>query len=216
MTIDALSAGLTIRRSSYRSATARPAATPPASRTAGASSLDALLALGPQGVNHRGLRLPLVGWLPRPCGRAGGDGDRRRRARRRSLERPGAWLPRPPRRGPHDRRAEARRDPRRRPARHAEALRGAPRRRSPRTSGTSSTRSPAARSRRTSSPRCPLRAPLLPAAVLLPCDLREMTMLGDAGSNVLGGLLGLSSVGRLTERRQMDCDRRPRLPQPPR
>jgi glucosyl-3-phosphoglycerate synthase len=46
----------------------------------------------------------------------------------------------------------------------------------------------------------PLRAPLLPAAVLLPCDLREMTMLGDAGSNVLGGLLGLRSVGRLTGR----------------
>jgi hypothetical protein len=29
-----------------------------------------------------------------------------------------------------------------------------------------------------------------------------MTMLGDAGSNVLGGLLGLRSVGRLTGRRQ--------------
>ena len=27
-------------------------------------------------------------------------------------------------------------------------------------------------------------------------------MLGDAGSNVLGGLLGLRSVGRLTERRR--------------
>ena len=27
-----------------------------------------------------------------------------------------------------------------------------------------------------------------------------MVMLGDAGSNVLGGLLGLSSVGRLTGR----------------
>ena len=48
----------------------------------------------------------------------------------------------------------------------------------------------------------PLRAPLLPAAVLLPCDCREMTMLGDAGSNVLGGLVGLRSVGRLTERRR--------------
>lgn len=43
-------------------------------------------------------------------------------------------------------------------------------------------------------------APLLPAAVLLPCDCREMTMLGDAGSNVLGGLVGLRSVGRLTAR----------------
>jgi glucosyl-3-phosphoglycerate synthase len=45
-----------------------------------------------------------------------------------------------------------------------------------------------------------LRAPLLPAVVLLPYDLREMAMLGDAGANALGGLLGLRSVGRLTGR----------------
>ena len=46
----------------------------------------------------------------------------------------------------------------------------------------------------------PLRAPLGLSVVLLPYDLREMTMLGDAGSNALGALLGLSSVDRLTER----------------
>jgi hypothetical protein len=46
----------------------------------------------------------------------------------------------------------------------------------------------------------PLRAPLGLAVLLAPYDLREMTMLGDAGSNCLGALLGLRSVSRLTER----------------
>ena len=45
-----------------------------------------------------------------------------------------------------------------------------------------------------------LRAPLGLAVLITPYDLREMTMLGDAGSNSLGALLGLRSVGRLTGR----------------
>ena len=46
----------------------------------------------------------------------------------------------------------------------------------------------------------PLGAPLLPAVMLAPYDLREMAMLGDSGSNALGALLGLSSVDRFTGR----------------
>ena len=48
----------------------------------------------------------------------------------------------------------------------------------------------------------PLRAPKGIAVLLLPYDLREMAMLGDSGSNTLGAVLGLRSVGMLTERQR--------------
>jgi Glycosyl transferase family 2 len=46
----------------------------------------------------------------------------------------------------------------------------------------------------------PARAYVPVAVMLAPYDLREMTMLGDAGSNALGAVLGYGSVARLTAR----------------
>ena len=44
------------------------------------------------------------------------------------------------------------------------------------------------------------RGAALAAVLLTPYDLREMTMLGDGGSNALGAVLGLDSVERFTGR----------------
>ena len=49
------------------------------------------------------------------------------------------------------------------------------------------------------------RGALAVAVLLAPYDHREMTMLGDAGSNAFGAVLGLESVRRLTGLRRMSA-----------
>jgi hypothetical protein len=201
MTIDALSAGLTMREVELPVAHRHTGRDIAGFAHRGRQLLDVLLALGPQGANHRGLRLPLVGWT---LGLAGGPAAAAIAAAGLADD---LWS------GP-ERGLRAHLRARRTtgvlklvviPAVGLLATR--------KLSGALLVALAANHWNQldTKPGRAlkaylivagPLRAPLGPAAVLLPCDCREMTMLGDAGSNVLGGLLGLRSVGRLTGRRQ--------------
>jgi hypothetical protein len=199
MTVDALEAGLVVHEVelalSHRT-TGRDAA---GFAHRGRQLVDALLAVGPQAVNHRGLRLPLVGWL---LGLASGPAATAVAAAGLADD---LW-------SGAERGVRAHLRARRTtgvlklvaiPAVGLLATR--------RVSGAllvglaanlwnQLDTKPGRALKAYLVFAVPLRAPLLPAAVLLPCDLRELTMLGDGGSNVLGGLLGLRSVGRLTAR----------------
>jgi hypothetical protein len=199
MTIDALSAGLTIREVELPLGHRATGRDPSGFAHRGRQLLDALFVLGPQGVNHRGLRLPLVGWC---LGLTGGPAATAIAATGLADD---LW-------GGRERGLRAHLRARRTtgvlklvviPAVGLLATR--------KLSGgllvalaanllNQLDTKPGRALKTYLLVAGPLRAPLLPAAVLLPCDLREMTMLGDAGSNVLGGLLGLSSVGWLTGR----------------
>ena len=130
----------------------------------------------------------------------------RDRARGRPLERARARLPRAPARRRDDGHAQARRDPALGALADALAVRRGARRPRGERRSTSSTR---ARARAQGVPARRLlllggrpRRALAVAVLLAPYDHREMTMLGDAGSNALGAVLGLESVRRLTGRRR--------------
>ena len=94
----------------------------------GRQLVDTVLAAGPLAVNHRGLRLPLVGWTLALRREPGSRRHRSDRPRRRPLVGPRARLPTTLARGQDDRRPQARRHPARRAARDAQALGRAPRR----------------------------------------------------------------------------------------
>jgi glucosyl-3-phosphoglycerate synthase len=159
---------------------------------------DALLAAGPLAVNHRGLRLPLVGWTVAvahpsvaPAAAIGMADD--------------AWSG--PERGFRAHLASGR-------TTGVLKLLGIP------LAGLAATRSlsgallvglsanalnqldtkPGRALKAYLVAATAVRAPRGIAVLLLPYDLREMAMLGDAGANALGALLGLNSVGRLTGR----------------
>jgi hypothetical protein len=196
MTIDALRAGLALEEVELdldHRATGRDAA---GFLHRGRQLLDAIVATGPLGINHRGLRLPLVGWATANQGDPGVtlvmlfgflddafSGDERGfrehlRARRTTGALKAVGIP----------------------------LVGLWRTRSLSGALLFALAANFANQLDTRPGRClkayllaagPLRAPLGLAVLLLPYDLAERTMLGDAGSNALGAVLGLKSVDRL-------------------
>jgi Glycosyl transferase family 2 len=195
MTIDAVNAGVTVEEvelSLHHRATGRDAR---GFLHRGRQLLDALLAAGPLRVNYRGARLPLVGWtvaLHEPLITAIGLADDRWSGEERGF------------------------------LEHLRARRttgvlklvGIPLVALTRTRSLSGallvSLSANALNQLDTRPGRALKAylaaaivvdaPLGLAVLLAPYDLREMTMLGDGGSNGLGAMLGLSSVNRFTGR----------------
>jgi hypothetical protein len=161
----------------------------------GRQLVDLLLAVGPLRVNHRGLRLPIVGWVTavhEPVVAAIGLVDDRRSGPERGFR---AHL-------------------RARRTTGVLKLLGIPLYGLARTRslsgavavGLSANALNQLDTRPGRALKCyllaavPLRAPLRLAVLLAPYDLREMAMLGDTGANALGALLGLHSVERVTGR----------------
>jgi hypothetical protein len=162
----------------------------------GRQLLDALLAVGPLAVNHRGLRLPLVGWV------VGVRGDAAVGAVAALGLADDLW-------SGEERGVRAHLSARRTTG--VLKLAGIP------LIGLAATRSlsggllvagcanlvnqldtrPGRAVKAYVVAALALGAPLGVAVLLAPYDLRERVMLGDAGSNALGALLGLKSVERL-------------------
>jgi hypothetical protein len=195
MTIDAARAGLTVREVEidlFHRASGRDAA---GFLHRGRQLRDVLLACGPLALNHRGLRLPVVGWIlavHEPFVAALGLADDLRSGPERGFR---AHL-------------------KRRRTTGILKLLGIPAYALVRTRSVSGallvglsantlnqldTR-PGRALKAYLAAALFLRSPLAIAVLLAPYDLREKVMLGDSGSNALGAMLGLNSVKRFTGR----------------
>jgi glycosyl transferase family 2 len=196
MTVDALRAGLTVEEIELDLEHRPTGRNVEGFAHRGRQLLDTLLAAGPLAVNHRGLRLPLVGWL------AGMRRDGAVTAIAALGLADDVW-------SGQERGIQA----------HLEAgrttgvlkLAGIP------LVGIAATRSlsggllvagcanlmnqldtkPGRALKAYLAAALALGAPLGFAVLLLPYDLRERVMLGDAGSNALGAMVGLKSVERI-------------------
>ena len=199
MTVDALEAGLTVHEVELGLSHRMSGRDAAGFAHRGRQLVDVLLALGPQAVNHRGLRLPLVGWF---LGLTGGPAATAVAAAGLADD---LWS------GPERGFKAHVRAGRTTGVLKLVAIPAVGMLATRRVSGAvlvglaanlfnQLDTKPGRALKAYLVLAVPLRAPLLPAAVLLPCDLREQTMLGDGGSNVLGCLLGLRSVGRLPAR----------------
>ena len=199
MTVDAVRAGLRVSEVELPLSHRATGRDPVGFAHRGRQLLDALLACGPSAVNHRGLRLPLVGWLiglrrdPAVAAVAAiGLADDLWSGAERGFR---AHLGR-------------------RRTTGVLKLLGIP------LVGLVATRRPSGallvglaanfpnqldtrpgRALKAYLLAAPLAgAPVGTAVILAPYDLREMAMLGDSGANALGAMLGLSSVSKLTGR----------------
>jgi hypothetical protein len=195
MTIDAVRAGLDVRERELPLGHRVTGRDPRGFLHRGRQLLDATLACGPTATNYRGLRLPLVGWafaLREPVVTAIGLADD-------LLSGPERGIRGHLRRGPTTGTLKAVAIPLYALAR-TRSLSGALLVALAANLFNQLDTAPG-RALKPYVVLAPLlRAPLLPAVLIAPYDLREMTMLGDAGSNALGALLGLSSVDRFTGR----------------
>ena len=209
MTIDAVRAGLSVEERELPLATGRPGATrrirppwPPAAGRRARPAARPRSTTAACACRSSGALVALGGGRAPDAGASGVAAIAAARPRRRSLERPEAWLPRAPRQA-----AKPPAWPRRSGSRLVALVTTRSLRKAAVVALAANvlnqldTRPGRALKAFWPPPRssCAAGAELRTriAVLLAPYDLREMTMLGDAGANALGAVLGYGSVGNV-------------------